>query len=305
MARDLTEIGVNNMSRAMRYTNLTEFLKNNDGALAKGPIAILFVEDLVEVDTTIRHHLSLGFKQVLVFTSVALKIPKDLEDRIHIVTEDILVDGAPQGIVNTINDAAIGQWLYYCYNAEYLFFPFSENRSIGEMLAYHTEERRDAMLTYVVDLYASDLERFPNAVSLEDAHMDKSGYYALARNDPSNHNHPKERQLDFFGGLRWRFEEHIPVKRRKIDRIAIFRAKAGLRLLENNTFNDEEYNTYACPWHHNITAAICSFRTAKALKSNPGSTFDIQTFKWHNSTPFEWHSQQLLDLGLMEPGQWF
>lgn len=289
----------------MRYSNLQEFLKNNDGALAKGPIALLFIEDLVEVDTTLRHHLSLGFKQVLVFASIELKIPKDLEDKIHIILEDILADGAPQNIVNAINDAAIGQWLYYCYNAEYLFFPFSENRSIGEMLAYHTEERRDAMLTYVVDLYADDLTQFPNAVSLEDAHMDKSGYYALARNDPANHNHPKERQLDFFGGLRWRFEEHIPIKRRKIDRIAIFRAKAGLRLLENNTLNDEEYNTYACPWHNNITAAICSFRTAKALKTNPGSTFDIHTFKWHNSTPFAWHSQQLLDLGLMEPGQWF
>jgi hypothetical protein len=41
------------------------------------------------------------------------------------------------------------------------------------------------------------------------------------------------------------------------------------------------------------------------LKRNPGSSFDIQTFKWHNSAPFEWHSRQLLDLGLMEPGQWF
>ena len=47
------------------------------------------------------------------------------------------------------------------------------------------------------------------------------------------------------------------------------------------------------------------FRTAKALKRNPGSTFDIHTFRWHNSTPFQWHSRQLLDLGLMEPGQWF
>ena len=28
-------------------------------------------------------------------------------------------------------------------------------------------------------------------------------------------------------------------------------------------------------------------------------------FTWHNSTRFEWHSRQLLDLGLMEPGQWF
>ena len=135
--------------------------------------------------------------------------------------------------------------------------------------------------------------------------MDKTGYYALARKDVANENGPKERQLDFFGGLRWRFEEHIPAQRRKIDRIALFKAKEGLKLRGDHTFNDEEYNTYSCEWHHNITAAICSFRTAKALKRNPGSTFDINTFRWHNSCGFEWHSQQLLDLGLMEPGQWF
>jgi hypothetical protein len=43
----------------------------------------------------------------------------------------------------------------------------------------------------------------------------------------------------------------------------------------------------------------------QSLKENPGSSFDIETFKWHNSAPFEWHSRQLNDLGLMEPGQWF
>ena len=59
------------------------------------------------------------------------------------------------------------------------------------------------------------------------------------------------------------------------------------------------------PWHNNLTAAIVSFRTAKALRTNPASRFDIDTFRWHNSTEFEWHSQQLLELGLMEPGQWF
>jgi hypothetical protein len=142
-------------------------------------------------------------------------------------------------------------------------------------------------------------------VSLEGAKMDKSGYYALGRPDPANHNHPRERQLDFFGGLRWRFEEHIPAPRRKIDRIALFRAKPGLSLRADFRFNEEEYNTYACPWHHNITTAIVSFRTAKALRTNAGSMFDIHTFQWHNSTEFQWHSQQLMDLGLMEPGQWF
>jgi hypothetical protein len=64
-------------------------------------------------------------------------------------------------------------------------------------------------------------------------------------------------------------------------------------------------NTYSCEWHNNLTAAVCSFRAAKALTTNPGSTHAIKSFHWHNSIPFEWHSRQLLDLGLMEPGQWF
>jgi hypothetical protein len=105
--------------------------------------------------------------------------------------------------------------------------------------------------------------------------------------------------------LRWRFEEHVPAVRRKIDRISLFKSKPDLQILPDFTFNDEEYNTYACEWHNNLTAAVCSFRTAKALKRNPGSKYDIDTFEWHNSVPFEWHSRQLLDLGLMEPGQWF
>jgi len=229
-------------------------------------------------------------------------IAPDLADTIVRVGYDVRRDGGLERAVNAVIDLAEGQWVYYCYNAEYLFYPFCETRVVGEMLAFHTEERRDAMLSYVVDLYAGDLDSYPNAVSLDSAFIDRTGYYALARPDAANHNHPKERQLDFFGGLRWRYEEHVPLPRRKIDRVSLFRAKAGLRLREDHTFNDEEYNTYACPWHNNLTASVCSFRTAKALKRNPGSTYDIETFRWHNSGPFEWHSRQLLDLGLMEPG---
>jgi hypothetical protein len=289
----------------MHHNSLDEFLKVADTALAKGPIAIILVEDNTEVDTTLRHHQHLGFKTVLALMPAVFDLPADLKALVHRIDYDTSRPGAVEHGVNAVIGAAPGQWVYYCFNAEYLFFPFCETRSIGEMLAFHTEERRDAMLTYVVDLYADDLSACPDAVSLERAHLDRSGYYALARNNPENEGHPKERQLDFFGGLRWRFEEHVPASRRKIDRIGIFRAKKGLRLRNDHTLSDEEYNTYACPWHHNLTAAICSFRTAKALKANPGSKDDIHTFKWHNSAPFEWHSRQLLDLGLMEPGQWF
>lgn len=289
----------------MKYTSLDAFLETARTTLGKGPLAIVFAEDPVEVATTLRHHLNAGFPQVALLAPDSIAIPADLGALIHRVSYDVHLDEALVVAINRVIAAVPGIWIYYCYNAEYLFHPFCETRNIREMLAFHTEERRESMLSYVVDLYADDLVRHPDAVSLDSAHLDKSGYYALGRPDVANHNHPKERQLDFFGGLRWRFEEHIPVPRRKIDRISLFRSKPDLVLRPDFTFSDEEYNTYACPWHHNITTAIASFRTAKALRSNAGSRFDIKNFIWHNSTPFEWHSQQLMDLGLMEPGQWF
>ena len=289
----------------MRYNDLTDFISHGSQTLARGPVAMIMVEDLIEVDTCIRHHRQLGFEQVLVFAPDELELPDRVENAVQRISYDMAKEDALQTAVNAVIAAAPDIWLYYCYNSEYLFFPFCETRTIGELLAFSAEERRFSILTYVIDLYAGNLDKQPDAVSLDDAHMDKTGYYALARKDTENHNQPKERQLDFFGGLRWRFEEHIPAPRRKIDRIALFKAKDGLKLRSDHTFNDEEYNTYSCEWHHNITAAICSFRTAKALKRNPGSTFDINTFRWHNSCEFEWHSQQLLDLGLIEPGQWF
>ncbi len=289
----------------MLYPNLNAFLATAKQVLTKGPVAVILAEDATEVASSLRHHLVAGFKSVLLLAPAEIAIAADLTDKIHRVTYDVYQENALTGAVNQLIDAASGQWLYYCYNAEYLFFPFCETRRIGEMLAFHTEERREAVLSYVIDLYAGDLTAYPDAVSLETAHLDRSGYYALARTEPVKPFAAKDRQLDFFGGLRWRFEEHVPWTRRKIDRIALFRAKPGLRLATDFTLSDEEMNTYACPWHNNITTAICSFRTAKALRANPGSRFAINTFRWQNSAAFQWHSQQLMDLGLMEPGQWF
>ncbi|MBE9639013.1 hypothetical protein [Salipiger mangrovisoli] len=293
----------------MQYSGLNEFLKRGAAGLGARaddrPLAMIFCEDQAEVSTTARHHMQLGFAPVLLFMPRHLTLAADVAERAHRIDFDPHAEDAVTRTVTRVAAAAPGRWMYYCYNAEFLFYPFCETRSIGEMLAFHAEERRDAMLSYVVDLYAGDLAAAPNAVSLDDAWLDRSGYYALARPDPARANRPKERQLDFFGGLRWRFEEHVPKARRKIDRIALFRAEKGLELRNDHTFSDEEYNTYACPWHHNVTAAIASFRTAKALKRNPGSSDQIRSFRWHNSAQFEWHSRQLLDLGLMEPGQWF
>ncbi len=289
----------------MRHDDIDAFLEATAPAMAKRPAALVFAEDGVEIGSTLTHLLDLGFGTVALLCGDDIAVPEALEPRIHRVPWTIHRDNAVPEAVNRTIAAAPGAWLHYCYNAEYLFFPFCETRTIRDLVTFHTEERRDAMLTYVVDLYAGDLDRHPQAVSRDEALLDRLGYYALARGDAANKWAPKDRQMDFFGGLRWRFEEHVPWDRRRIDRIGIFRAKPGLTLNADHTFGDEEYNTFACPWHNNLTAAICSFRTAKALRTNPGSRYDIPTFRWQNSVPFQWHSQQLLDLGLMEPGQWF
>ena len=287
----------------MQYGGLQELVSSGVLRRAKGPVAAIIAEDDVEVETTIRHHAGCGFRNILLFAPAELELDTEAaKDVMRVNFPTLSPDTAPT-IINTIVGALPARtWLFYCYNAEYLYYPFAEWRTVGEMLTFHAEERRESMLAYVIDLYAGDLERADDAVALKDAWLDGSGYYARPR---AGDDGPKERQNDFHGGLRWRFEEHIEENRRRIDRIGIVRTKPGIKLRADHTWSEEELNTYACPWHHNLTAAIMSFRTAKALRTNPASRFEIDTFRWSGSTAFEWRSQQLLDLGFMEPGQWF
>jgi hypothetical protein len=289
----------------MRYPSLPALLERKTPGFGKGPLSLILAEDEVEIVSTLAHHIRHGFRDIVLLAPKAVQVPAEMENRVHVVEHDVHAEGALVAAVNAVIPRVPGAWIHYCHNAEYLFYPFCETRSVGELLAFHAEERRQAMLTYVIDLYAGDLTAHPDAVSLEDAWLDRSGYYALARKDPANDWQPKDRQLDFYGGLRWRFEEHIPYARRRIDRISLLRAKPGLKLLPDFTLTDEEMNTHSCRWHNNLTAAVCSFRTAKALRTNPGSRHAIQGFRWPNSVKFDWRGQQLMDLGLMEPGQWF
>ncbi len=287
----------------MRHATLADFLPA--AQRLRRPVALIFAEDEVEVESTVAHHQQIGFTDIVLFAPPEFDIGGAEEAAVRVDYETRRSDALTSAVNAVLKVVPQGTWLYYCFNAEYLFFPFAEHRSIREMLAFHAEERRAAMLTYVIDLYAADLGEFPNGVSLETAQLDRAGYYADSRLNPDDEYKAFDRQLDFYGGLRWRFEEHVPYERRRIDRISLFRAMRGLTLRPDHTLSEPEMNTYACPWHNNLTAAICSFRAAKALATNAASRPFIQSFHWHNSVPFEWQAQQLLNLGLIEPGQWF
>lgn len=286
----------------MTAPSLDAFLKAQKASLPTGPIAMNFAEDDVGLGSTIRHHARIGFTNILLLARPDTVLPTDCQELCHLIANDPFNDIPLNQAVTKVNDAFEGHWVYYCYNAEYLHFPFCETRSIGELITFITEERRASAFTYVVDLYASDLDTNPYGYSLENAHLGSSGYYALTRWKDGD---VMDRQLSIYGGLKWRFEEHLPWTKRRIDRVALFEARKGLVLDENQLFNEKEYNTFQCPWHNSVTIAVCSFRTAKYLKSNPGSTFDVDSFAWAKSEKFHWNNQQLMDLGLMEPGQWF
>lgn len=287
----------------MHYPDLSALMAHAGRSLQSGPVGLILIEDTTEVESTIAHLGTLGFGKLVVFCSADSVLPQNLPSHMHRVDCDVTADGVLQTIVNQFIKSLPDTWLYYCYNAEYLYYPFCEHRNVKEMLHFMQEERRDTVMSYIVDLYARDLGAHPGGVDRGSACFDRSGYYALARKDAAGD--VLDRQFEVSGGLRWRFEEHIAKERRRVDRVSFFRAQQGLEMLPDRSFNIAEYNTHSCPWHSNLTAAVASFRTAKALRRNPGSRDAITTFQWSQSTQFDWTSQQLLDLGMMEPGQWF
>jgi hypothetical protein len=160
------------------YLNLSAFIKECVPWFKKGPIALIFAEDQVELNATIRHHLNVGFSQTVVFTMPDFMIADDLANQIIRVSYSLLTPTALEVALNLIMKAADDIWIYYCFNTEFLFYPFMEHRSVGEMIIFNIEEKRNAVLTYVIDLYTGDLLQHPNAVCVEDAHLDRTGYYA-------------------------------------------------------------------------------------------------------------------------------
>ena len=286
----------------MIHSNVSHYLRDVPADRKRGAVAILFVEDQAELAATITHHLRLGFAQVLLVGRLAMDAAVPDGAAVTRIEEQIRTRSDAVRVLNALIDRFAGRWIYWGFNAEFLMFPYMETRTIDDLTGFMTEERRDHVFGYVLDLYASDLDRASDGVSRKTAHFDGSGYYGFQRYVQGV---PLERQFDIFGGLAWRYEEFVPWDRRRIDRIPLFRAEEGIRMSDDLTMSVPEMNTISCPWHHNITVAVASFRVAKSLKRNPGSMFEIDSFMWRRSIRFEWSSDQLLELGIIEPGQWF
>ncbi|MXU64449.1 hypothetical protein GSH16_03240 [Rhodobacteraceae bacterium KN286] len=266
------------------------------------PLAVLLAEDRVELKSSLDHLARIGFTEILLLGAVQPE--PDAPEGVSLLSVPHRLTRLEDSIalLNRVIPAVAGRWIHYCFNAEYLYFPFLETRSISDALTFVEEERRQSVFTCAIDLYADDLSVAPGGVDRARACFDKSGYYAQTRHADGV---PLPQQVDVYGGLRWRFEEHIPWDRRRIDRISLFIAAPDLQLDTDFQLRTPEHDTVSCPWHHNMTMCVCSFRVAKALRHNPGSRAHVTNFRWSGSEPFRWSSMQLMEHGFMEPGQWF
>lgn len=271
-------------------------LSRIETSLKPGPVALVRSEDDIDLAPSVEHCFRLGFPNVFVIGKAACTRVAEAGFL------EVDLDTAFSAVINALMETLAGRWIYHGYNAEYLMFPFSEDRSVLDALQFVEEERRTSVFCTTVDLYPELPEQSDDSFDLENAYFDTAGYYSLDRYEGPT---KLERQFDIFGGLKWRFSEHVQWERQRIDRIALFKAQTGLEMNDKGLFNIDEMNTMTCPWHHNLTACVASFRVAKSLMNNPGSRLEIEAFRWSQSEKFSWSSTQLMEHGFMEPGQWF
>ena len=198
--------------------------------------------------------------------------------------------------INPLIDHLHGRWVVWLWNGEFFVFPFGETRLIGDLTAFLSDERRQSLFCYAFDLYARDLPGSEQAPELAELCFDAEGYHAFPKED---------QQLRVFGGLGWRFQELLPETMRQIGRTTLFRAERGVHLERGMVFGDPVYASVSCPWHNNPTGAVMSLRRTRQIMAHPNFPPLRERLVWRGTERFRWTSEQLLELGMIEPGQWF
>lgn len=261
--------------------------------LPSGPVGILLCESAVHADHSAQALAAQGAASIIaVGASQGITLPD---------TPVIRIDEAPdmqsdREILNTLFRALTDRWVVWLWNGEFLLFPFCETRSLPDLTQFLADERRKSLFCYALDLYARTMPPPSDPPQKAGLYFDRVGYHAF----------PKDgEQLRIYGGLGWRFEEICPPPMQQIGRTALLKVAADTALDRERLFGQSELDSVACPWHHNPTAAVMSLRRTQRILAHPAFDKVADRLIWHGTTTFEWHSHQLLDLGMIEPGQWF
>jgi hypothetical protein len=192
----------------IKFSTLKTYLTWAKAHAPKGPFAFIFAQENIELTHTVAHHIKLGFRQTVMLANSPFARPEDLPAEVALIPRAAKSCSDISQEMNAVIAALPQRWIYFGYNGEYLFYPFCETRSIGEIIAFNTEERRKTISTTVVNFYAWHLGQSPHGVDVISIYLDRLGYYAETRRDGEQA--PLPQQFNFYGGLRWRFEEHVP-----------------------------------------------------------------------------------------------
>lgn len=277
----------------MDHPDVAHFVRSPP-RLPGGVLAVVLCESALHLQATAAHLVRQGASAIIAIgrASAALSDPGVPVIRI---AEDPRDSNAPE-IMSALMRPLHGRWLVWLWNGEFLFFPFCETRAFSDLAEFLDSERRHMVYTYAFDLYADPLPTAEDSPRECDLYFDRLGYYAFPDQDQT---------LKIFGSIGWRFEEITPTWMRQIGRASLVRASKGLTMRPDLQFADPDYASASCPWHRNPTAAMMSLRRTRRICTHPRFVEKRQSLMWHGSTRFDWSSRQLLDLGMIEPGQWF
>lgn len=277
----------------MTYQTIAEFVQRGARDLPAGMVGIVLCESTLHASEAAARLARQGVAAVI---AVGPGVePEAVSCPVFQIAERPAGHG-PAEQLNLLTDALAGRWVVWLWNGEFLLFPFCETRRLAELAAFLTDERRCGLYTYALDLYSHDLPEAsvaPDGVSLS---FDNAGYYAFPR---------ENKELKVFGGLGWRFQELLPRGMQQIGRTSLFLARKGVHMGRDMIFENADYASVSCPWHNNPTGAVMSLRRTRRIMAHPNFNQMRGKLDWSGTEPFSWQSAQLLEHGMIEPGQWF
>lgn len=276
----------------MAYRTAKDFARARP-ELPGGVIAILLCESDRHAVASARRLAEQG-AAALITVGTSIDAPDFGCPTFHV--EEAPLPKTTPAILQTLFNALTDHWVIWLWNSEFFVFPYGETRQLADLATFLGEERRLSIHGYVLDLYAKQLPNPADDPQEAELYFDRIGYYAFPT---------EERTLKLRGGLGWRFEEFTPADLQPISRAVMVKPGKGLVVAPDLGFGEPEYDSVNCPWHHNPTAAIMSLRRTRRIMAHPGYPAMAGKLIWQGSTPFRWDSGQLLELGMIEPGQWF
>lgn len=260
--------------------------------LPSGPVAVVLCESPRQANTTVARVAEQGAGAIIVVGDAG-EVDTGKAALVRIAEDP---GRHAYRVLNAVLTALTDRWVLWMWGGEYLVFPFCETRTLSELTSFLQDERRKVMCTYTLDLYGIDMPRPGQAPWQADLSFDRIGYQPFPDGDNG---------LNLYGGLAWRFEELSPGDMHQLTRPSLVRVQRGATLDRNWRFNDPDLDSVSCPWHHSPTGAIMSLRRTWRIMAHAGFTDVAGDLMWQGSTRFDWTSRQLLELGMIEPGQWF